>query len=173
MSTSLIIWAESGKWFGAIVSERGIVQLTWSKSREKVQEEFSGYVSYERASSKIVKFQEQLREEIREYFAGRRRKFTVPVAVEGTDFQKSVWTEMAAIPYGKTLSYGELAKRIGKPKACRAVGQAASRNPVGIIIPCHRVLAAGGKIGGFGGPSRALDEKRRLLELEGISWIEN
>jgi methylated-DNA-[protein]-cysteine S-methyltransferase len=100
-----------------------------------------------------------------EYFAGRRRRFDVPVQVRGTRFQESVWLELAEIPFGETMSYAELARIVGHPNAYRAVGQANGANPIPIILPCHRVVASGGGLGGYGG---GLPMKRRLLALEGV-----
>ena len=97
------------------------------------------------------------------YFAGRLRRFELPLAPEGTQFQRQVWSALTTIPYGETLSYGELARRVGRPNACRAVGAANGRNPIPIIIPCHRVIGADGSLTGFGG---GLPIKRRLLQLE-------
>ena len=102
-------------------------------------------------------------QQLREYFSGTRRDFDLPLAPAGTAFQKSVWRTLSEIPYGETISYIELARRIGKPKASRAVGQANGRNPLPIVIPCHRVIAADGSLGGFGG---GLPTKVKLLELE-------
>ncbi|HUA23445.1 MAG TPA: methylated-DNA--[protein]-cysteine S-methyltransferase [Steroidobacteraceae bacterium] len=99
-----------------------------------------------------------------EYFAGERRRFDLPLAPRGTDFQRQVWRALTEIPYGKTVSYGELARRIGKPSAPRAVGLANGANPLPIIVPCHRVIGADGSLTGFGG---GLPIKRRLLALEG------
>ena len=101
--------------------------------------------------------------QLREYFAGRRTEFDLPIETEGTAFQKRVWKGLQAIPYGETISYVELARRIGNPKAMRAVGSANGRNQIPIVIPCHRVIAADGTLGGFGG---GLDVKQRLLDLE-------
>ncbi len=106
---------------------------------------------------------QQLAAELEEYFAGRRRAFGVPLRVTGTEFQRRVWRELRRIPYGRTMSYGELARRIGRPGAQRAVGQANHRNPIAIVIPCHRVVSVGGKLGGYGG---GLWRKQYLLELE-------
>ena len=103
--------------------------------------------------------------QLEEYFAGERTEFTVPVELDGTPFQKDVWTELTRIPYGQTISYGELARRVGRPKGPRAVGQANGKNPIPIIVPCHRVLASTG-IGGYGG---GLPMKRTLLAVEGVS----
>ena len=99
------------------------------------------------------------------YFAGERVDFDVPMDLDGTDFQRQVWAELSRIPYGETISYGELARRVGRPKGPRAVGQANGRNPIPIIVPCHRVLASNG-IGGYGG---GLPMKRALLAVEGVT----
>jgi methylated-DNA-[protein]-cysteine S-methyltransferase len=97
------------------------------------------------------------------YFAGRLHHFDLPLAPEGTPFQLRVWSALREIPYGRTISYGELARRVGNPNASRAVGLANGSNPIAIIVPCHRVIGANGKLTGFGG---GIDVKRRLLELE-------
>ena len=102
--------------------------------------------------------------ELTEYFDGKRRDFTVPLNLIGTEFQKKCWHALLAIPYGETRSYAQIAKVVGCPKGFRAVGMANHDNPVPIIVPCHRVLASDGTLGGYGG---GLDVKRRLLELEG------
>jgi methylated-DNA-[protein]-cysteine S-methyltransferase len=100
-----------------------------------------------------------------EYFSGNRKDFTLPLAPEGTNFQCSVWKALQTIPYGQTISYKELAERVENPKACRAVGTANGRNPIAIIIPCHRVIAGNGTLGGYAG---GLDIKTILLKLEGV-----
>jgi methylated-DNA-[protein]-cysteine S-methyltransferase len=102
-------------------------------------------------------------EQLDEYFAGTRTSFDVELDLLGTPFQRVVWTALRSIPYGSTVSYGELAERLGRPTAARAVGMANGRNPVGIIVPCHRVLGATGDLTGYGG---GLDRKRHLLEFE-------
>ena len=102
--------------------------------------------------------------QLREYFAGSRRDFDLPLALEGTDFQRKVWRKLQEIPYGETISYGELAKRVGNPKASRAVGSANGKNRIPIVIPCHRVIAGDGGLGGFGG---GLTTKEKLLAIEG------
>lgn len=102
--------------------------------------------------------------QISEYFAGKRREFDLPLAPEGTEFQRSVWSGLRDIPYGETRSYGELAAAIGNPKAARAVGLANNRNPISIVIPCHRVIGADGALVGYGG---GLNVKQALLRLEG------
>ena len=101
--------------------------------------------------------------QIFDYLAGKRKSFTLPLAVEGTNFQQSVWNALQMIPYGETRSYKEIAVKIGNPKACRAVGMANNKNPISIIIPCHRVIGANGKLVGYGG---GLEIKAKLLELE-------
>ncbi|TAL77566.1 MAG: methylated-DNA--[protein]-cysteine S-methyltransferase [Beijerinckiaceae bacterium] len=103
------------------------------------------------------------RRELKEYFAGRRRSFTVPLAPAGTHFQKTVWAALLTIPYGETRSYGELARQVGNPKAARAVGAANAKNPLSIITPCHRAIGSNGTLTGFAG---GLAAKRFLLTLE-------
>ena len=105
----------------------------------------------------------QAMKQLREYFAGQRADFDLPLAPEGTEFQRTVWRNLQDIPYGETISYGELAKRVGNPKASRAVGAANGQNPIPIVIPCHRVIGANGKLTGFGG---GLPTKEALLALE-------
>jgi methylated-DNA-[protein]-cysteine S-methyltransferase len=101
--------------------------------------------------------------QLNEYFAGERDVFAVPLDIRGTAFQKDVWRALQAIPFGKTLSYGEIAKQLGRPKASRAVGAANGRNPISIVVPCHRVIGSSGKLTGFAG---GLDAKAHLLNLE-------
>ncbi|MES2658080.1 MAG: methylated-DNA--[protein]-cysteine S-methyltransferase [Verrucomicrobiota bacterium] len=103
--------------------------------------------------------------QLNEYFAGRRKEFSVTLDFNGTEFQKAVWNALLTIPYGETRSYGDIARQIGNPKAVRAVGAANGRNPVSIIAPCHRVIGSNGKLTGFAG---GLDAKSRLLKIEGI-----
>ncbi|HOG04716.1 MAG TPA: methylated-DNA--[protein]-cysteine S-methyltransferase [Paludibacter sp.] len=104
-----------------------------------------------------------LRQQLKEYFKGERKEFNIPLDLVGTDFQKKVWKSLIEIPYGSTISYGEQAKLIGKPKAVRAVANANAKNKVSIILPCHRVIGADGKLTGYGG---GLWRKEKLLELE-------
>jgi AraC family transcriptional regulator of adaptative response/methylated-DNA-[protein]-cysteine methyltransferase len=106
---------------------------------------------------------ELLRAEVAEYFAGDRRDFTVPVAPQGTDFELQAWRFLQTIPYGQTRSYGQQAAALGTPRAARAVGRANGANFVGIVIPCHRVIGAGGSLTGYGG---GIDRKRWLLDHE-------
>jgi methylated-DNA-[protein]-cysteine S-methyltransferase len=101
--------------------------------------------------------------QIEEYFDARRETFDVSLQMHGTPFERRVWSALRAIPYGETISYGELAKRIGQPTGARAVGLANGRNPIAVIVPCHRVIGADGSLTGYGG---GLERKRTLLELE-------
>jgi methylated-DNA-[protein]-cysteine S-methyltransferase len=101
--------------------------------------------------------------QLAEYFSGRRRSFDLPLVREGTPFQEAVWAAMETIPFGETVSYGELARRAGRPRAMRAVGGACGRNPIPIFVPCHRVVGSDGSLTGFGG---GLPRKVFLLELE-------
>jgi methylated-DNA-[protein]-cysteine S-methyltransferase len=114
-------------------------------------------------STKANRHAERAVRELREYFAGKRRRFTVKLHLAGTDFQRRAWAAMQEIPYGATISYGQQAKRIGKPRATRAVGTANGANPIPIIVPCHRVIASDGTLGGY---ALGLAMKRRLLALE-------
>lgn len=113
-----------------------------------------------------TRFEERVAEELKEYFAGKRRTFTFPLEPEGTAFEKRVWKALEKIPYGETRTYSDVARSIGNPTAARAVGAANGRNPIPIVVPCHRVVAAGGKLGGFGG---GLPLKKKLLSLEGAN----
>ena len=109
---------------------------------------------------------EEAARQLRAYFEGTAREFYLPLDMVGTAFQKRVWRELMAIPYGETRGYGQMAAAIGSPKAVRAVGAANGANPIPIVVPCHRVIGAGGKLVGYGG---GLALKRRLLELENPS----
>jgi methylated-DNA-[protein]-cysteine S-methyltransferase len=101
--------------------------------------------------------------QLREYFAGQRVTFELPLVMRGTAFEQGVWRALQEIPHGQTVSYGEMARRIGQPAAARAVGLANARNPISVIVPCHRVIGADGRLTGYGG---GLERKRMLLELE-------
>jgi methylated-DNA-[protein]-cysteine S-methyltransferase len=103
--------------------------------------------------------------QLEEYFAGKRRDFDLPLRLNGTEFQQRVWRALTKIPYGETWSYGELAKRIGNPNASRAVGLANGRNPISILVPCHRVIGADGSLTGYGG---GVERKQWLLAHEGL-----
>jgi O-6-methylguanine DNA methyltransferase len=122
------------------------------KDRDKLQ--------FEESPVAMRSYQQQLEE----YFSGARREFTFPLDLRGTGFQLACWHALSAIPYGETRTYADIARAIGKPHAFRAVGMANNRNPIAIVVPCHRVIASDGTLCGYGG---GLDVKRRLLELEG------
>jgi O-6-methylguanine DNA methyltransferase len=124
-----------------------------------LQEEKKG-TAFEHSPRRMRRYVSQLEE----YFAGGRREFTFPLDLRGTDFQLACWRALLAIPYGETRSYGDIARAVGKPNAFRAVGMANNRNPIAIVVPCHRVIASDGTLCGYGG---GLDVKRKLLELEG------
>jgi len=106
---------------------------------------------------------ENTEKQLQEYFTGKRQKFTIPLKMEGTEFRKKVWDQLRKIPFGETISYQELAERVGSIKKARAVGNANHYNPIPIIVPCHRVVRKSGDLGGFGG---GLDVKEYLLKLE-------
>jgi O-6-methylguanine DNA methyltransferase len=124
----------------------------------------------EQLKSRGIRFEESetaLRayvEQLEEYFAGNRREFSFALDLRGTDFQLACWRALLAIPYGETRSYGDIARAVGRPYGFRAVGMANNRNPLAIVVPCHRVIASDGTLCGYGG---GLEIKRRLLELEG------
>ena len=127
-----------------------ITRVTWSKvPQEYIQEE----------TELILNCKIQLEE----YFAGNRKQFDLPLAPKGTDFQKRVWKALTDIPYGETRTYGKIAAAVGSPKAARAVGMANNKNPIGIIVPCHRVVGADGKLVGYAG---GMEKKEWLLNLE-------
>jgi len=113
---------------------------------------------------------EQTKEELRAYFSGQLKEFTVNFNPHGTPFQKQIWKEVKAIPYGKVCSYQDVANHIDHSSACRAVGRANAQNPIPILIPCHRVIGKSGKLRGYAG---GLDRKQILLKLEGIETEEN
>ena len=109
--------------------------------------------------------------QIRQYFDGKRKAFDLPFQLSGTEFQKAVWNQVAEIPYGETMSYGEIADAIGRPLASRAVGGAVGSNPITLIIGCHRVMGTGGKITGYSG-GNGIPTKRWLLKHEGINSVD-
>lgn len=112
-----------------------------------------------------TEFTDKVFNEIEEYLSGKRKQFTVKYQLNGTEFQKAVWHVLETIPYGKTYTYLDVAKKINKPKAARAVGGACNKNPIGIIVPCHRVVGTNGNLTGYAG---GLDIKSKLLEIESV-----
>lgn len=109
---------------------------------------------------------QQAKQQLAEYFSGQRQQFDLPLAAQGTEFQKTVWVQLSQIPFGITRSYGEIASKINKPKASRAVGAANGKNPIPIVVPCHRVIGANGHLTGFAG---GLTAKQWLLEHEKVN----
>jgi len=137
-------------------TDDGLTELAFERGRQPVQPA-ADWIPAERP------FREAARQ-LGAYFAGRLREFDLPLRPEGTPFELEVWRELRRIPYGRTTAYGELARRLGRPSAARAVGLANGRNPLAIVIPCHRVIGANGSLTGYGG---GLETKRWLLEHEG------
>ncbi len=115
------------------------------------------------AKEKETPFLQLVKQQLLEYFAGKRQIFDLPLRMDGTVFQQKVWSELRKISYGETISYKQLADRVGDSKACRAVGMANNKNPIAIIVPCHRVIGSNGKLTGYAG---GLDVKEYLLNLE-------
>jgi methylated-DNA-[protein]-cysteine S-methyltransferase len=140
-----------------VASDQGLVAILWQNdkpSRVRLNE------PVEDAKHPILLDTER---ELEEYFAGKRKSFSIPLDMRGTPFQKNVWHALLAIPFGETRSYGQLAKQLGNPQAMRAVGAANGTNPISIIVPCHRVIGSSGKLTGFAG---GLETKAQLLSLE-------
>lgn len=123
----------------------------------------NGLIAPQDATVKETPLLKEAAMQLQHYLAGKRESFDLPLAPDGTEFQQNVWSALQVIPYGETCSYVEVAKRIGRPKAARAVGMANNKNPIPIFIPCHRVIGANGKLVGYAG---GLDVKQYLLNLE-------
>jgi methylated-DNA-[protein]-cysteine S-methyltransferase len=140
-----------------VASDKGLVAILWENDSPR-RVRLSELVANEQQPV-LVETERQLGE----YFAGKRKTFSIALDMRGTRFQKNVWEALLAIPFGETRSYGQLAKQLGNPRATRAVGAANGRNPVSIIVPCHRVIGSSGKLTGFAG---GLETKAHLLSLE-------
>ena len=140
-----------------VASDTGLAAILWENDDPK---RVPLAITGEDASHPVLRDAER---QLKEYFAGTRTAFDLPLDFQGTDFQKRVWAALLAIPFGETRSYGEIARALGNPGAGRAVGAANGRNPISIIAPCHRVIGASGKLTGFAG---GLEAKARLLALE-------
>lgn len=145
-------------------TEKGICLLEWLDrgGKERIQARLEKRYKAEFVEGNHKNLRE-LRRQLKEYFAGERRKFDIPLDLKGSAFEMQVWKELLRIPCGKTRSYGEMAERLGKPGAARAVGRANGQNYVSIVVPCHRVIEANGKLRGYGG---GLHRKQALLDLE-------
>ena len=142
-----------------VASGQGLAAILWENDdpgRVRLAQ-----MTEEPANPVLVETERQLGE----YFAGKREAFDLPLHFHGTDFQKRVWAQLLMIPFGETRSYGEIARALGQPTACRAVGAANGRNPISIVAPCHRVIGTNGTLTGFAG---GLEAKQRLLALEGL-----
>lgn len=140
-----------------VASDKGLVAILWDHDPPR-RVRLSELVANEQHP-----VLDETERQLGEYFARKRKKFSVVLDMRGTRFQKGVWEALLAIPFGKTRSYGQLAKQLGNPRATRAVGAANGRNPVSIIVPCHRVIGSSGKLTGFAG---GLEAKAHLLRLE-------
>lgn len=140
------------------VSDRGLTFLGFDRGKFPPKQNRVFWKESREATQDYVR-------ELHEYFAGQRREFTFPLDLRGTPFQLQCWRALREIPYGETRTYADLARAVGRPHAYRAVGMANHRNPIAIVVPCHRVIASDGTLCGYGG---GLDTKRKLLELEGV-----
>ncbi len=141
-----------------VASEQGLQTISWEKKPVPMTAKLD-------AKSPEARVLAQAVEELEEYFRGERKDFTVSLDAHGTPFQDRVWSELKKIPYGKTCSYGDIATRIKRKGAMRAVGTANGRNPLPIVVPCHRVIAANQKLGGYTGGTQI---KKKLLAIEGL-----
>lgn len=142
--------------------------ITLAANENSIKELSFGKHFHENAVYQKTKLITSAEAQLTEYLEGKRKYFDLPIAPEGTDFQKKVWERLMQIPYGKTKSYGQIAAETGNPKASRAVGNANNKNPIAIIIPCHRVIGKNGKLTGYAG---GLDIKKTLLNLESKYFI--
>jgi methylated-DNA-[protein]-cysteine S-methyltransferase len=140
-----------------VASDKGLIAVLWEN--DKPNRVRLGELVKKHSHPVLMEAERQLGE----YFEGKRRSFSVALDMRGTPFQKNVWEALLAIPFGETRSYRDIAKKLGNPEATRAVGAANGRNPISIIVPCHRVIGLNGKLRGFAG---GLETKARLLELE-------
>lgn len=139
-----------------VATERGICRMDFT---EKIPSSRPSESGSPKAAANLARAERQLRE----YFDGKRTEFDLPLDLQGTEMQQRVWKRLQEIPFGKTLSYGDLARRVGSPKAARAVGSACGKNPVSLVVPCHRVIGTDGGLHGYGG---GLWRKKALLEHE-------
>jgi O-6-methylguanine DNA methyltransferase len=137
-------------------STKGLVRLEFEARMQKLNPDTIQLHESKRALAPYIR-------ELNDYFAGQRREFSIPLDLRGTDFQLACWHALLEIPYGQTRSYRDIAQAIGHPHAYRAVGMSNNRNPVAIVVPCHRVIASSGSLCGYGG---GLDIKRKLLDME-------
>ena len=146
-----------------LASDKGLVAILWENDNPRRVR--LGEIVEDSKHPILCETERQLKE----YFEGKRKSFSLTLDMRGTQFQNDVWKALLAIPFGETRSYAQLAKQLGNPKATRAVGAANGRNPVSIVVPCHRVIGSSGKLTGFAG---GLDTKARLLDLEAGNTLE-
>ena len=155
----------NGREYPLIVSDQGLVYVGGDQEN---LEDLQDWVNTYRREAILEKYDEKTscyQKQLSEYFIGERKVFKLPLDQKGTSFQLKVWSALRTIPYGKTVTYSDIAKQINKPKAVRAVGTAIGKNPISIIVPCHRVIGKNGKLTGYG---NGLPMKKRLLALEGV-----
>lgn len=145
---------------GYVVTAIGVLEVA-GDDQAIARVNFTDQVSDVAVTNRVVR---TCMRQLQEYFSGKRRRFSVPLSPKGTAFQQEVWRELLKIPYGKTTTYGAVARAIGRPHAARAVGGATGRNPIAVVIPCHRVMGTNGGLTGYAG---GLDRKSWLLEREG------
>lgn len=163
MTSSVFFYCLQGVDIGIMENGKAVTGVFFGSKAPADIARFSGShgaVKFSETATPLIK---KTAAQIEEYLAGKRKQFTIPIAMYGTEFQMAVWQALQTIPFGETRSYKEIAIMIGKPKAVRAVGMANNRNPVSIIVPCHRVIGHDGKLVGYGG---GLSLKQHLLELE-------
>lgn len=146
-----------------VASSKGLKGVLWE--RQNVP-----FLESKDESSNMANILSTTVNQLSEYFEGRRKEFDIPLDVEGTEFQKKVWDQLCQISYGKTKAYKDIAVALKNHKACRAVGTANGQNPISIIIPCHRVIASNGTLGGYAG---GLETKKKLLNLESMLELEH
>lgn len=139
-----------------LADDKALLALTWNR------EDLKSWPQAQKAATPLLK---KAQKQLQEYFEGQRKNFDLPLAPLGTEFQQKAWRQLTRIPFGQTLSYAEQAEKMGKPKAVRAVGSANGRNPLPILVPCHRVIGRSGHLTGYAG---GLARKRLLLEIEGL-----
>lgn len=145
-----------------VVVQSPVGDLTLTEENGALTGLYFGRLSLE-GEEGLTALLERTSRQLEEYFAGKRKQFDLPLSLRGTEFQRQVWAALRDIPYGETRSYGQIAQAVGRPKAVRAVGMANHRNPISIIVPCHRVVGADGSLTGYGG---GLENKKFLLALE-------
>jgi len=148
-----------------ISTEKGLAAISFGKGAKRKIDAWTGRVFRRAEIRPAESLHRVFARQLEEYFAGRRRIFHMKLDLRGSEFQRAVWSEVARIPHGRTATYGEIAHLLGRPAASRAVGAANGANPISIVIPCHRVIGAGGSLTGYGG---GLSRKRWLLAHEGV-----